>query len=280
MNWIFLAIISVVSLSVGVLYQKIAMKDDESDPVVSSIVFQFLLVICYCIFNVYKGFRWPDISLLLYFLASAVLYAFGTVWFFQAIKRIEASEISIVSTFGSLVTIIISMVFLGDRLSVQQLIGGLLILCVVIFISWNNRVLKINKGVWLALMGTSAYGIAVVFDTKIVHAYSAVNFLPLSSFFTGIILTLWYFRKIPDIISYIKKININLSIFSLLYAIQAIAFYLAIEKGALVGQISTISRANIVLTVILATIFLHERSHIMKKIVGAILVTIGVMLVA
>lgn len=46
------------------------------------------------------------------------------------------------------------------------------------------------------------------------------------------------------------------------------------------GQVSTVVRSSIILTVILSTIFLGERDNIVKKIVGAMLTTVGVILVS
>lgn len=280
MHWLLLAIISVITISVANLFQKIAMKDQKSDPVISAIAFQFMLGLVASMFALVKGFRFPDSSLIPYFLASGVLYAVGTVCFFKAIKIIEASEMTILGGSGVIVTILASMIFLGDKLSSMQLFGTGIILCAVVLISWEKKSLKVNSGTWLALAGTSSYGLAVVFDTFIIRSYSAVWFLPLASFGPGILMTLWYFRRIKSIVGYVRKINKNLIIYSVLYAVQAVAFYVALENGALVGQISSISRASIVLTVILAAVVLRETKHVGKKIVGAVLTTIGVLLVA
>ncbi len=280
MHWLLLAIISVITISVANLFQKIAMKDQKSDPVISAIAFQLMLGLVASMFALVKGFRLPDSSLIPYFLASGVLYAIGTVCFFRAIKIIEASEMTILGGSGVIVTILASMIFLGDKLSPIQLFGAGLILSAIVLISWEKKSLKLNNGTWLALTGTGLYGLAVVFDTFIIRSYSAVWFLPIASFGPGILMTLWYYRRITSIVGYVKQINKNLIIYSVLYAVQAIAFYVALENGALVGQLSSITRASIVLTVILATVVLRETKHVGKKIVGAVLTTIGVLLVA
>lgn len=280
MQWLPLVFISVVSSSFASLFQKVAMKDQKSDPVVSAIAFQFILGFIVSLFALAKGFQLPDSSLIPFFLASGVLYGVGTVCFFKAIKIIEASEMTILGGSGVIVTILASMIFLGDKLSPLQLFGTGLILCAVVLISWKKKSLKVNSGTWLALAGTSSYGLAVVFDTFIIRSYSAVWFLPIASFGPGILMTLWYYRKIASIVGYVKQINKNLIIYSVLYAVQAVAFYVALENGALVGQLSSIARASIVLTVILAAVVLRETKHIGKKIVGAVLTTIGVLLVA
>jgi uncharacterized membrane protein len=137
-----------------------------------------------------------------------------------------------------------------------------------------------NSGMWLALGGAASYGFAVVFDSFVVKRYSAISFLPLSNYITASILLLCYYKRARDIIPALRKANKNLIIYSVIYALAAIAFYIGLERGALVGQISSVWRVSSVLTVILAGIYLHEAKHLGRKIIGAILTTIGVFLVS
>ena len=279
MHWIIFAIFGVIAITVANLFQKIAMKDEKSDPVISAIFFQFILGIVTSLFTITKGFYLPDISLIPYFLCSGALYATGSICFFRAIKYIEASEMTILGGSSVLVTIFASIVFLSDKLTLVQLFGAALILLAVVIISWRKNEVKISTGMWLALGGAVSYGFAVVFDSYIVKRYSAVSFLPLASFIPGTLLLIFYFNRFSEVIRAVPKIDKNLIIYSIIYSLAAIAFYQGLENGALVGQMSAVWRASVVLTVIFASVFLHESKYIGQKIVGAILATIGVLLV-
>jgi uncharacterized membrane protein len=140
--------------------------------------------------------------------------------------------------------------------------------------------LVINKGVWFALLGTLCYGTAVISDTVIIRGFEVVSFLPILSLGTVLMMMLAYPKKITSVFKSLTRVNKNLLIYSLLYAAAAIAFYLSIEMGALVGQVSTVVRASIIFTVILSSVFLKERKDVGKKIVGAILTTMGVVLLS
>ncbi|MBI3342051.1 EamA family transporter [Candidatus Curtissbacteria bacterium] len=59
---------------------------------------------------------------------------------------------------------------------------------------------------------------------------------------------------------------------------SAIFFYSSIEFGASASQAGPILQSTVIVTVILAAIFLKERDHLLKKIISAVLVTIGVLL--
>lgn len=280
MSWIFFAFINVIMSSVASLYQKIAMREEKTDAVVSAITFMIVSGACYFIYALTQGFHLPSITLLPYFLSTASLYAAGTILFFHAIKKIEASEMSIIGGFGPIVTIIASMIFLKDVLTISQLTGVVCILVAVILINFKKKGFVISQGTWLALLGTTCYGIAVITDTIIIHRFEVASFIPIGTAITALIMIGAYPKKIPLVLKSLAHVNKDLLVFSVLYAIQGIAFYLALGTGVLVGQVSSIARASIILTVILSTIFLGERTNIGKKLFGAILTTIGVILVS
>ncbi len=279
MPWFIFAGINIILSATSALFQRLAMKKEESDPIIASILFQFLLTFFGAIFAILTGFHFPSASLFPYFLLSGVLYAGGTVAFFQSIKRIEASEMTVLAGSGVLFTILTSFVFIHERLTSSQFVGAILILSAVVLINYNRKTFRLNTGAWLAILGAALYGTAVVADTYIIKQYDAISFLPLASFTPGIFISLWYARKIPETIRSLKRVDRNLLIFSFLYAIQGVTFYLALQYGALVSQMSTISRASIILTVVLAAVFLKESKHLWRKIFAALLTTTGVLLV-
>ena len=130
-----------------------------------------------------------------------------------------------------------------------------------------------------ALLGTSCYGLALVFDGYNLKFYDAISYLPIISFLPGFMLLLSFPRHIPKLVNDIRRINIHLVIYSLLYVTSAVTFFLPIQNGALVSQMTSVGRVSIILTVILAMIFLKERSHLAKKFVGALLATLGILLI-
>lgn len=280
MSWYILAAINVVFTSIAALFQKRAMNNDTSDPVASSIVFQFLLGCITLAYAMFRGFHVPDIHFLPFFLISGILYAAGTIAFFHAYKLIEASEIGILSGFGSVMAIIGAYIFLHNVLSPYQFVGAALVIFAVVIINLTKSKLKLNNGAWLTILGTSSYGLANVCDAYIVKSFDAVSYLAIMCFIPGVLIYLRYSTRTKAIVRAVKHIDRNLFIFTVLYAVQAVAFYMALSSGALVAQLNVIIRASIILTVVLATVFLKEHDRLPRKIVAAILTTIGVLLVS
>ncbi|MBI5123203.1 hypothetical protein HZA75_05080 [Candidatus Roizmanbacteria bacterium] len=61
MTWLYYIILSIFAGSIANLLNKILMKDDKSDPMLSSILFQFLLAFFFFLLSLIKGFVMPSI---------------------------------------------------------------------------------------------------------------------------------------------------------------------------------------------------------------------------
>lgn len=100
------------------------------------------------------------------------------------------------------------------------------------------------------------------------------------NFLIGTLLLIYYPKTIKQWRSFAKpdfvKSMLPLGIFT---TIQAVAYYLALGSGGNASQVGPILQAQVVLTVVLAVIFLKERDFIYRKILASILVTIGVLLI-
>lgn len=275
-HWLWFALISLLTMSVAALFQRLAMKEDSSDPVTSAIIFQILLSVLSALVGVIMGFHLPKFYLLPYFLLSGVLYAAGTYCFFRAAKLIEASEISIISGAGTIVPILVSFIVLSERFTPIQWVGAGIVITSIIFSQYERKHIHFNTGALFALGGTTSYGIAVVFDGLILRSFDTFSYIPIISLIPGLVLMAVFPNRFTKLIHDAKRINTNLWIFSILYVIGAETFYFAVTKGAMISQLTTIMRASIIFTVVMAMIFLKERSNPWKKLIGAILTTIGV----
>jgi uncharacterized membrane protein len=69
-----------------------------------------------------------------------------------------------------------------------------------------------------------------------------------------------------------------LILYCFFYGIQAITYYAALENGALASRMTVIYKSEIFITVMLAAIFLNERSNMKQKLFATVISTIGVIL--
>lgn len=279
MNWLLFSLLSVFCYSTANLLRRVLMKNDTSDPIIHSIVFQFICTMIVGGFALYKGFVLPPFSLYpINFLFQAVLYGLGTVCIFYANKYLEASESTIISTLESVVTIVTAVILLGEIFTMKNFIGALLIILAVIFVVYEKK-FTLNKGILFTLGMSICYGLAITNDAFLVKRSEVFSYLTIGFLTPGLLLLLLYPKSLLKL-GYYKdtKTLLKLFLLSFTYSVGAIFFFLALFSGAQASQLTPIGQSSVIVTVLLATLFLKERKNIFKKIVGSIFVFIGILL--
>lgn len=257
------------------------MRKKDSDPFGTTIIFQFLCGVLVALFALWKGFVFPSLEIHFWnLLASAILWGLSSLYLFKAYQVLESSEIAIITACGAIVTIITSILFLGETFTLQQFIGTTLIIVSIILINIQKRkTFTLKKGIIYAFVSVILSGLAVTNDAFILRTYDVVSYTTLGFLLPGIVLlilrpqALTTFKRLSQI-----EFSRPMILLSLFYTAQALAYYMALT-GTGASQVAPIYRANIILTVLLAVIFLKERDNLFMKFVSAILVTAGVLLI-
>lgn len=100
----------------------------------------FAVIIHYLIQN--KGVGDLDLPIEIYgygLLMATFSTVIPTLIVVESIRLIGASNVAIVSSVGPISTITMAWIFLGERLTFVQLLGGILVLCGVVFISVSRK---------------------------------------------------------------------------------------------------------------------------------------------
>lgn len=283
MSWPILALISIVTLSVASVLARVLLKEENSNPVGYAIIFQIVLgLVSLLIAIAFNKFTLPGSNTsILRFAISTFLWAGSTTFGFQTLKRLNAGESSILASSGVFITISLGLLFLGEAFKMTIILGTILILASVWIISTEKLSFKSRKGIVYGLLSAALAAVAVVNDAVILKTYEAFSYTAVMSFLPGFALLLMFpkqFAKIPKMID--KKTFPLITILCVFYSVQAITYYLALQNGAPVSALSPLTKSSIVLTVILAAIFLKERSDLNKKFLAAVLVTAGAILLS
>lgn len=280
-SWQFLVSISISSVAIATLLQKMLLKDDGSDPIAYSIVFQIFTAIIIGIYILFTGFHLPNIVLLWpNLLAMIFLYAIAGIFSFKSIHFIEASEFTIVYSARSLWAIFTAVLFLSEHFLLLQFIGIFLVLVSIVMVSYKERKFVINKGTWWGLVAACATGIAFVNDAYILRTSSVISYEFLAFLLPA--LAIWLFN--PKSTKHMKKFFhgptlFKTFLFALLYAIGAFAIYTAYTVARNAAELMAVSQLSTIITVLLAIVFLKESSNLFKKLIAAAIAFAGVVLI-
>lgn len=280
MTWQVLVAISVLTYSISVLLQRLLLKDDKVDSVAFSVVFQLFVGVLVLAYALVRGFSVPNLGPLLPNLAlMVVLYGAGNVFIFKALKAVEASEFTIVFATRPLWTILAAIVFLGESFSARQLLGTAFILVGVALVSWQ-KIFRLSRGTLFSLVAALSFGLAFANDAFIVRSFDVPSYLSLAFILPA--LAVWAVTpavtvKIKSLLT--QSFLTKLSWLGIIYAVSAITIFLAYQVGRNAAQIAPLNQTSTIITVVLAIIILKEKALLVKKLLGAALSFVGVMLV-
>ncbi len=282
MIWLWYLLISIFTASVANILQRVLMKDEKSDPLSYAIIFQFTFGTFNLLIGLIHGLVLPQLSFhLAFFLLSGILWGFTSLFFFKGLKLIESSESTILLSSRTFITIGAAILFLKETLDLQKIIGVILMLISVFLITELKNGFKLNKGAYFTLIAAFCGGLAIVSDAYNVKYYDPISYSVIMAYLPGIILLLFSPKSIKNF-TIVKNITFlrRMIIIGFFFSIQAITYFLSLAKGGTASQVGTINRAEVIITVILAVIFLKERDHLWKKLISAVLVTVGVVLLS
>lgn len=245
-----------------------------------SIVFQITVGIITAIYAFLNGFRIPDlVPIFPNLVLMTFLYGAGNVFVFNALKLTEASQFTILFASRSLWTIFAAILFLGESFSLKQVIGTILIISSIVIVSWRKQQFKLSKGELYAILAALAFGLAFANDAFIIRNFDVSSYLVLAFIIPALGVWAVYPKSISKMKPLFEKKTLpKLIVLAVFYTISAIVIFLAYQVGRNAAQIAPLNQTTIIITVIFAVIFLNEKTDILRKLVGAAVSLIGVIL--
>ena len=282
MSWILFTILSVVIASVASILQRVLMKDDKSNPYSNAIIFHLLLGALVLVFGLVRrsDFSLLDGTMSMLLLASA-LWGACQVFLFKALQLLEASEVTIISGLRVVVTVIASVFFLNEVFNGWNILGMIFILVATLLVVDISKGFRFSKGFWYTIAMTVFAGLAIVADSANVQHYDVLVYSTFSNFFSGLFIFAFYPKALRKWRSFVQPgFLVKMLPLAVLSATQGVLYLLALTYGGNTAQVGTIRQASVIVTILLAVVFLHERGKLWHKFVAALLVTVGVFLLS
>lgn len=284
MSWQILIGISVFLYSVSVLLQRFLLKNDENEPISFLIFFQigvsFVTLALVLIIN--HKFILPDLTdLMIYLAIMSVLYGFAGMSMFKSLKTTEASQFSVIFSSRTIFAILGSWLLFGEGLNLTQWTGSLFIIMGVIMVSIKKVSVKFGKGELLALTTSVLIGLANVNDRLLVQHFNPFSYVVVGFFLPTLLIILFNPSKLINLKIYFRwSIFYKMMLMCIISSLSAVTLFASLAITTNSSQLFSINAFSGVLTVILSIIFLNEREFVPRKIFGAILSLIGLLLVS
>ncbi|MCC7304106.1 EamA family transporter [bacterium] len=161
-----------------------------------------------------------------------------------------------------------------------QWVGAILLIGGVIIVSSKNTKFAFDRGEIYAILAALLFAFANINDVFLLKHFDPYSYVVFGFLFPGLLLCVIYPKKISLIRPYFsKELFYKIIFLSIIYGINAIAFFAALQIVPNVSQLFTMNSISVVVTVILAIIFLKENNSLIRKLFGSCLSVIGLILV-
>ncbi len=281
MSWQLLAGLSVSFFSLNGIFNRVIMRDVNSDPFAQTIVFSGLVGVFAFIIALLRGGFHYQISLgqVPFFVLIALFLPMASTLNYKSVQSLEASEASILLSSQKLWEVILAFFLLQEAFSLNRLLGTIVVLVGVAVAQWRHERFIINRGVVFALLASLAYACAEIASYFLLRVFDAPSLNVYSALFSALALLSVRPQTYKKLSFYLRpKYLVSLLIVSFTSALASIFLYTAYQVGRNASQLAPILASEAALTVMLAVLFLKERNNIAQKMSGAVIVVAGITL--
>lgn len=278
----FLAIFAATAFAFRLFVGK-WLVNKRSDPIFLSFAFQIVVAIIYIPFLFFEQIILPiDINIWFLWLINMFLYLIFTISNYYMNIHMDISLSSILGQTKTIVTFIGALIIFNETAGTNKIIGVILIILgnIILFVKKGGYKEGISKkGLLFLTINTLSLALTSFFDATLiehfsVNAYGMLGYLAPAILTVPILMNKMSMDEFKDELRsnlktiFIMSITAPLSYSALLYA------YTISPKSVVypLGNISTL------VLVFLGVVFLKERKMLLRKVIAAIIVILGAIL--
>ncbi|MBI3589215.1 MAG: EamA family transporter [Candidatus Liptonbacteria bacterium] len=165
MSWIFFAIAAPALYAASNFVDKFLIEKRVRDPMILAVLGGFSTCLTGLGILVFRGFPGVPSNQLFYLLLAGVLFEVAIVPWYKAISVEDVSRVAPLGQAIPVIVLILSYLFLGERLAEKQLLGFLFILAGGFLLSvktFGKGIFKARKALWYMLAASSLFAIPLV----------------------------------------------------------------------------------------------------------------------
>jgi len=281
MIWQLYTALSVLSLSLSVLLQRVLIHKNKLDPYAYAVTFQGLVAILLLIMALAAGLKLPNFSeLLVPATIAIVFFGLGHIVYAKTLQVVEASAFSVFFATQAIWIMLFGLLFLEESLSVLQVIGSVLVIGSVGLLVKRADALTNPRSIGLGLLTGLMFGIAIIAFSYVGRYTDPLSWAAVSFVGTTLVSLLARPRTISKITPVLMSGQIGtLLLLAFLYGFGSYMMLLAYKDGDF-ALVTPLRQTSIIVTVLLALLFLKsERHSLSRKIISGIVSTVGVLLI-
>lgn len=284
MNWLIWALISALFGSFALMTKKRALKHEHATEFLTT--FKFFEIITLIFFIPFMNFN-ISFNLVLTIFIIATLTTISLVFAAKSYKHLEISIVAPLMDIGPAFTITIAYIFLGERLSLTQLIGVTLLILGAYSLEASHHKGILNnlksifsqKYVKITLLALIIAAFAEAGNKFIISYVDALTLLFLYYLFNFIIsftISTIFYKGYKDLIHGIKNAGKIIFLDAVFSTISNITYLYAIST-TMISLVLPIKRISTLIAVIIGGKLFHEH-NLPQRILACLIMLFGIIL--
>jgi len=214
---------------------------------------------------------------------ALVTNAIGNIAYFKGIAKLESATTQVAFSSILIWGLILSVTFLGTKLSLLQGLGVLVLLFAILLAQYQGKRLKLQPGILLIVLSAASFAGFQVASAKLSQTLNLGMYLVLVYLGTALLVGIPYIRGIRDDLKRASGHLGALSKTAFITAAASVFYYIfayyAYKHAPDPGLVVLLLTAQVVLAVVLSVVFLKERANIALKVIAAVLAMLAAILI-
>ncbi len=278
-TWWFNIILYLILYIVFTQFYKISTKESKNDGALT-ILLQFLSGLFVLILMPFFKMQFPtSVNTYIFLGIACIFYAIADRVNTTARRGLEVSVYSILGQLSTVFVIAWGIIFFKEEIIIKKLLGALLILIGNILVLYKKGKFEWNKYIIFSLLGNLAMSIGISVDVGISDQFNLPLYVALTLIVPSLLILITERVKVNSVIDEFKQGN-KKAILAVIasWGIMIISMLRAYQFGT-VTTIAPLCALTTILNVFVAYFALKEKDSLFKKILSAVIVIIGIILI-
>jgi len=209
---------------------------------------------------------------------SMLVYGVGSLFEFKAYKSVDASTLSLIGKLNIVIAAIIGIILFKDTYGLSGYIGLMLIIIGSVVVLYEKKAFYMSKGVSFVILMAIGFAVATVLDKIVLEGFSPFTYVFINNFGIGILFLLIYPQARKELWDLVKSYY-KLVIPCALLTIVSWAGFLYVLQNYQISYAYTIYEGtSLIAVVVFGIIFLRERLKLWQKLLGLLILLVGIIL--
>lgn len=279
MSWIVHVVLYLILAVVFNQFYKISTKT-LTKPGALTVVLELMAAIMILVLCPFFEIKFPtDMKVYIFLGLSIIFYAISDRLNTTVRSGIEASTYSIIKQLSTVFMTFAGFIFFKEPFILNKFIGAILIIVSNIIVFYKKGEGKPNKYIVLGIISNMFYTIALFFDVNISDNFNLPFYVMMTLGIPAILIFIFERIKFSDIKTEWKNGNkLAMLITAITWSTSITVLLRAYQLGN-VSIVAPLCSLTVILNVIVGYFLLKERDNLPKKIIVAILIILGIVLI-